>query len=155
MKKEIIIRCLIGAPIGLSISYLITVAFSLGVGDGNFYPVVPELIQMCGSEINAVLLQSIFSLLYGIVCGGASVIWNIESWGLLRMTFTHLALCSAAIFPIAYFMYWMPHNALGIFLYFSIFFVIYLFIWIWQYCSMRKKITQINRKVQENNSSPA
>lgn len=152
MKKKIIFCCLLGAPIGLSISYLITIVISMAMGDGNFYPVVPELIQTCENEINAVLLQSIFSLLFGSVCGGASVIWDMENWGLLRMTVTHLAVCSVATFPIAYFMYWMPHNMLGIFLYFAIFFAIYLFIWIWQYWAMRKKIAQINQKVQANNS---
>ena len=56
MKKKVILRCLIGAPIGLALSYLITVVISLAVADGNFYPVVPKLIQDCGNEINAVLL---------------------------------------------------------------------------------------------------
>ena len=106
MKKKVILRCLLGAPIGLALSYLITVVISLAVADGNFYPVVPELIQDCGSEINAVLLQMVCSLLYGAAWAGASVIWEMENWSLLRMTGTHLAVCSLATFPIAYSMRW-------------------------------------------------
>ena len=44
MKKKVIVRCLIGAPIGLALSTMITIAISLTVGDGRFYAVVPELI---------------------------------------------------------------------------------------------------------------
>ena len=54
MKKTVMIRCLIGASIGLTISTMITIAVSLAIGDGHFYAVVPELIEDCGTEINAV-----------------------------------------------------------------------------------------------------
>lgn len=80
MKKKVIIRCLIGAPIGLALSTIITIAISLTLGDGHYYAVVPELIADCGTEINAVLLQAICSLLYGAAGAGASLIWEIDDW---------------------------------------------------------------------------
>ena len=69
-------------------------------------------------------------------------------WSLLRMTATHLIVCSVFTFPIAYVMWWMPHEVKGILLYFAIFFVIYLIIWLSQYFSMKKKIEQMNKRVQ-------
>ncbi|MDE6893148.1 MAG: DUF3021 domain-containing protein [Lachnospiraceae bacterium] len=149
MKKTIILRSLLGAPIGLTISYLISVFTSLAMGDGNYYPVVLQLAETCGNEINAVLLQTVCALFVGAVFGGASVIWAIEEWSLMRMTLTHLIVCSAAMFPIAYLMQWMPHNSGGILRYFGIFFGVYLFIWASQYLSIKKKIEMINRKVKE------
>ena len=133
MRKKILLRCLIGAPIGLAISTLITIIISLTVGDGNYYPVVPELVSDCGNEMNAVLLQALLSLLYGAAWAGASVIWEMENWSILLQTVTHLVICSLATFPIAYFMRWMKHTASGILLYFGIFFAIYLIIWLSQY----------------------
>ena len=65
MKKRILCRALIGAPIGLAISTAITIFSSLIYGDGNYYPVVPALVEQCGNEINAVVAQMIASLLYG------------------------------------------------------------------------------------------
>ncbi|MGX8704280.1 MAG: DUF3021 family protein, partial [bacterium] len=65
MKKKILHRCLIGAPIGLAISTLITIMISLIVGDGRYYAVVPEAVSDFGTEINAVLAQAVFSMLYG------------------------------------------------------------------------------------------
>lgn len=151
MKKKIILRSLIGAPIGVTVSYLITVLISLTIADGNFYPVVPELTADCGSELNAVLLQTVFSLLYGAVWGGASVIWDMESWSLLRMTVTHLVICSTVTFPIAYLMRWMSHNIMGILLYFGIFVTVYALIWISQYQAIKRQIEQINHKMQDKN----
>lgn len=152
MRKKILLRCLIGAPIGLAISTLITIIISLTVGDGNYYPVVPELVSDCGDEMNAVLLQALLSLLYGAAWAGASVIWEMENWSILLQTVTHLVICSLATFPIAYFMRWMKHTASGILLYFGIFFAIYLIIWLSQYSSMKKRVEEINRKIHENNS---
>lgn len=151
MKKKLFIRCLIGAPIGLAVSTIITIIISLTVSDGKFYAVVPELITDCGSEINAVLLQAICSLLYGAAWAGASVIWENENWSILRQTVTHLIICSLATFPIAYFMRWMNHSVSGVLIYFGIFLGIYLIIWLSQYTSMKKRVEQMNRRVREKN----
>lgn len=153
MKKKFFLRCLIGAPIGLSISTVITIIISLFTGDGNFYPVAPGLIADCGNEINAVLLQALCSLLYGAAWAGASVIWEIDRWSILRQTVTHLIVCSLATLPIAYFMRWMNHSVTGVWSYFGIFFGIYLFIWLSQYSAMKKRVRQLNARVQGTNSS--
>lgn len=153
MKKTMLARCLLGAPLGLALSTLITIAISLSVGDGNYYPVVPELIADCGTELNAVLIQALVSLLYGAAWAGASLIWEKEEWGLLRQSLTHLAVCSLATFPIAYLMRWMQHSARGIALYFGCFFAIYALIWLWQYAAIKKRLRQINRFVQQKKQS--
>ncbi len=149
-KAKIVLSCFFGALLGLTISVVITIAISLILHDGKYYAVPPELISACGNEINAVIIQTILSLLYGAVWGGASWIWSIDHWSILRQTVTHLVICSAATFPVAYFAYWMPHNGRGILIYFGIFFVIYLIIWLSQYSSMKKLIQQINEKLNSN-----
>ena len=108
MKKELLKRMLFGAPIGLAISSIITIIISLTVGDGTYYAVVPELAREMGSEINAVVLQAVLSLVYGAAWAGASVVWDMERWSLLKMTLIHLLITSVASFPIAYFARWMP-----------------------------------------------
>ena len=64
-------------------------------------------------KINAVVAQMIASLLYGAVWAGASVIWEMDDWSLLRQTVTHLLAGSIATFPVAYLMYWMKHSIAG------------------------------------------
>ena len=148
MKKKVILRSLIGAPIGLSISFIITLIISVIINKGEYYPVMPKLTALCGNELNAVVIQTICSLIYGAAFGGASVIWDMENWNLLKQTVIHCLIISVSMLPIAYCMYWMPHNFWGIASYIFIFFFIYFFIWISQYFAMKKKIQAFNDKVK-------
>lgn len=149
MKKEILKRCLFGAPIGLAISTVITILISLFIGDGTFYAVVPAFARDMGSEINAVLLQAGLSMIYGVAWAGASVIWDAEKWSLLKMTLVHLLVTSVASFPIAYFARWMPHSTTGILLYIGIFIAIYIGVWLGQYGGMKKRIAAMNARLHE------
>ena len=89
MKKQILLRGMLGFPLGLAMGYLITIFISLTVSDGRYYPCVPELAAVMGNEINAVLLQAVLCGILGAGFGACSVIWQIESWGILnRLGFT-------------------------------------------------------------------
>ncbi len=146
--KKAGLRMLSGAPIGLAISTAITILTSLQIGNGEYYAVVPELVADCGSEINAVLLQALCSMLYGAAFAGASVIWDTD-WSLARMTVVHFLVCSSATFPIAWLMRWMEHSVGGVLKYFGIFVLIYLTIWISQYSRMKKSVAAMNQKVND------
>ncbi len=152
MKKKTFYRCLIGAPIGLAASTLIAIILSLIIGDGSFYAVVPELARDCGSELRAVLLQTICSFLYGAAWAGASVLWEMDRWSLLRQTLTHMIVCSLSTFPTAYFMRWMRHSVGGFLSYFGVFLGIYFVVWVWQYCIIKRRIRQIDGAVRKDPS---
>ena len=120
MKKKVIKRCLFGAPIGLLISHIILLITSIFLSvatkkyEGDFLPAPWSLIELCGSELNAVIIQTICSLIFGAAFGGASVIWEIENWSFLKQTVLHLIIISVSSLPIAYCMYWIPHTIRGI-----------------------------------------
>lgn len=147
LKKQFILRFLVGMPIGLLICYFITLFISIVVGDGNFYPVPTELTNLCKSQLNAVIVQTIAGMIYGGMCCGASIIWEVDSWSLTRQTVTHLIVISVISFPIAYVMRWMPQNIYGILIYCAIFFFIYFGIWLGTYCKIKAQIKQINSKI--------
>ena len=54
MKKQIIKRGLFGLPVGIAIGFVIPLLISAAVGDGNYYPVTPQLIETMGNELHAV-----------------------------------------------------------------------------------------------------
>lgn len=150
MKKQIIIRALAAAPVGLMISISISIGISIAIGDGVFYPIVPALATQFGSELNAVIVQFIVTLLYGAMFGASSVLWEVESWGLLRQTITHLGVVSICTLPVAYFLQWMERSVVGLMKYFGIFFAIYAIIWLSVMISIRIKLMRINRKLQNS-----
>ena len=45
MKKKVILRGLIGVPVGIAIGFIIVVGVSIGIGDGAYHPATPELID--------------------------------------------------------------------------------------------------------------
>lgn len=150
MKKETIVRIALGAPIGLTISYLITIVISLIIGDGNYHGVVPSLVEATGGELNAIIVQAVASLIYGAGWGGASVIFQRDDWSILRQTITHFLVTSLVTFPIAYFMHWMHHSLMGVVRYFGIFIVVYAIVWAALYSAAKRNVDQINAKVKQN-----
>ena len=155
MKKKVISRCLIGAPIGLFVCHLILIIISVFINlftlrKGEFFSAPPSLITLCGNELNAVIIQTICSLIMGAAFAGASVIWEVENWSLLKQTILHFLVISVSTLPIAYCMYWIPHTFRGIFIYIAIFFFIYFSVWIGRYFTMKKKIQAINDKIKSD-----
>ena len=148
MKKNLFLRCLLGAPIGLTISIFITLIVSIAIGDGSYHAVHPELVSDFGTELNAVLIQASVSMFFGAVFAGVSVIWDMP-WSLLRMTVTHFAVCSIVTLPIAYYMRWTERSLVGILMYFGTFVAIYAIIWVCSFLVIKRKLKAINQKVGE------
>jgi len=146
--KKAILRGLLGFPIGIFMGYTITLLISIVEGSGMFYPVVPQLTVVTGNEINAVMLQYLLSGVLGFAFAVGSAIFEVEKWGITKQMVSHFVICTTAMFPIAYFCYWMEHTIWGILYYILMFASMYLVIGIIQYQSWKKKIKLINGKLQ-------
>ena len=144
MKRKIVLRSLLGFPLGLVIGYMITIIISLIFADGYYSPCVPELITTMGSEINAVLLQAFLLGVLGSGFAAASVIWEIEDWGLVKQTGIYFLIVSVIMMPIAFVTHWMEHSMKGILSYFGIFFIIFVAIWIIQYAIAKHNVKKMN-----------
>lgn len=150
MKKKIWLRGLLGFPLGIAVGHVISLIISLGWGEGAFLPCVPELIRWMGSEAGAVAFQTALCGLLGAVCGGASVIWEMENWSIVQQTGIYFAVLSAGMLPIAYLTHWMEHTAAGILSYFLIFLLIFAGMWLLQYGIWRIKIKKLNHCLEHN-----
>ena len=140
MKKQIILRSILGFPIGITIGYLITVFISLKWGNGYYISCVPKLISIMGNEINAVILQTILCGLLGIGFAASSIIWKIENWSIVKQTAIYFSIVSLIMLPIAYFTYWMEHSISGFLQYFGIFVLIFIIVWIIQFSIGKRNI---------------
>lgn len=147
MKKEMWSRTVLGMVIGIAISQIIALGISYAVGGTEYEPCVPELTAAVGSELTAVLVQTLLSVALGALCGAASVIWNIESWSLVRQTGTYFAILLAGMIVVGYFAYWMPRDLSGVLRYVLIFAVIFAFIWIVEYVIGRRRVRELNEEL--------
>lgn len=149
MKKKIILRGILGIPIGITIGYLITIFISLGLANGYYSPCVPELISMMGSEIRAVIVQSVFGGILGAGFAASSVIWEIDHWSLVKQTGIYFAIASLLMLPIAYLAYWMEHSVVGFLSYFGIFILIFAMIWAIQFAIGKYNVKKMNEKLYQ------
>lgn len=147
MKKEIIKRGLHGIPLGIAISYVISIVMSFIVGEGQFYTVALPLINRFGSEVNAVVIQTIFSAIVGSTFSMASVIWEMDDWSIAKQTGIYFGMTSLIFLPISYLMHWMERSIIGFAIYFAVFLTIFLITWVVQYLFWRNRINQINERL--------
>lgn len=147
MKKKVILRGLFGLPVGIAIGFVITLLISICIGDGAFYPVTPELIQMMGNQLNAVILQTILCAILGVGFAMASVIWEIDSWSLAKQSGVYFLVISVVMLPIAYFANWMKHSIAGVLSYVGIFVMFFAAVWISQYLLWKRRIKKMNARI--------
>ena len=149
MKKKILLRSMIGFPLGIAIGYIITIFISLVMGNGYYSPCVPELTDLMDKEINAVILQAVLCGFLGAGYAASSVIWEIEHWGIVKQTGIYFSIISVIMLPIAYFAYWMEHSVVGFLIYFGIFALIFVVIWIIQFGIGRYNVRKMNEKLSQ------
>ena len=146
-----ILRGIFGFPIGITIGYIITILVSVHIGDGLFHPINIELIKMMGNELNAVILQTFLCGIMGTGFAMASVIWEIDSWNIVKQSATYFAIACIIMFPISYIANWMDHSVTGILSYAGIFTAIFVFTWLIQYCLWKNKVKKINEVIKQRN----
>lgn len=149
MKKKIIMRGLLGLPTGIAIGVVITLISSAFIGNGSFYSVTPELTAAMGSELNAVVLQTVLCAIIGAGFASASVIWEIDSWSLSMQSGVYFLIISVIMLPIAYVTNWMKHSVIGFLSYAGIFTAIFIVVWLSQYILWRRKIKKMNALVRK------
>ena len=110
-------------------------------------------MEAVGNELNAVILQTALCGIMGSGFAMASVIWEIDSWSLVKQSGIYFAIACAVMLPIAYIANWMQHSVSGVLSYIGIFIAIFVFVWLAQYFAWKSKIKKMNDKVQNNSDA--
>lgn len=82
-----------------------------------------------------------------IILTASSVIWEMDSWSIVKQTGIYFSIISVVMLPIAYFAYWMEHSVGGFLIYFGIFAFIFVVIWIIQFGIGRYNVRKMNEKL--------
>jgi len=147
--KKAMLRGILGFPLGIFLAVTITMLISIIKGTGQYYSVVPELINRTHNEVNAFVLQYILSGLLGFAFAAGSAVFEVEDWSITKQTVIHFFISTIAMFPIAYTCRWMDNSVGGIATYISVFILTYAIVWVVQYSVWKKKIKEINGKLQQ------
>ena len=143
MLKKTLKMAGIGFLIGMVIGNLI--AFLTGNSDtGGVTFASSQLLDMAGgSGTTAMLLQSLFSGLYGAVCFAGMSFYEIERMPLALATALHCALIVLLFIPIALLLGWV--NDIGTLLIISgMQLVGFFIIWLIMYFGYKKQIRELN-----------
>lgn len=145
--KKIVSRVLYSFPIGISCSVGISLLLSFIFGEGKYYPFAASLVFFTGSEVKAMLLQTMLSGILGSVFGGMSFIWEIERWSILKQTAVYFLSVSIPMMGISYLLYWMEHSLNGFLLYFLIFVMVFFVVWLFNFAIYWFKVRGINEEL--------
>lgn len=149
MKKKILQYCLFGAPAGVTVNVLFTLWGSWLRGDGGYHFTTGHMVQVYGSELNAVAATCVGAMVIGMIWAAASLIYLDTDWSLLKQTVVHCAVCVVPSLLIAYAMHWMPRNWDGLIQYAVVFGVMYALNWTVQYAGMKKRVRRMNEKLRK------
>lgn len=141
-------RGLFGLPAGIAFGFIITIIISACIGKGIYYPVKPSLIEVAGSELNAVILQTVLCGIMGAGFAMASVIWKLDSWSLAKQSGIYFLIACVITLPVAYIANWMEHSVVGFLSYAGVFTAIFIAVWFIQYLAWKQKIKKINARVK-------
>ena len=147
MRRKILNCCLFGAPAGLTLQVMLTVLLSYLRGDGAYNRVSYYLLQIYGNELNAMTAQYLSAMVIGMIWSTASLIYRETDWSLLKQMVIHFLVCVTPSLVIAYIMRWMIPTLDGFLGHLGWFLAIYLAIWAVQYNRVKKRIVQMNAKL--------
>lgn len=140
-KKEAFKRILFGVPLGIAIGATITLIISVimqGGAGGGYYSSMEYYVR--GYFISAFI---------GAVFGGASVIWDIEKWSLLKQTITYFVITIITHLGSALAAKWIPFDIWAILMYVGIYIVLFAIIFVIVYSVQKRRVEEVNKALSE------
>ena len=147
--KRVLMRFLIGASTGILLGYLVNLIISLGVGKGEYEPAMPQLVAYCGTELRAVLVQTLLTALIGVGFAEAGFLFLIDRWSFLKQCVVHFFATMAFYLPFAL-LCWFPVRWESIGGILCSILATYSITYLINYRICQKDVEQINRMVQQN-----
>lgn len=148
MKKKLLLRAGIGFLSGIALGILIAVLSTAG-GTVRLYSDL--LRERTGSAAAAVLLNFLFSGLYGAICMGGTVVYDLDEWPLLRASLVHYLLCLLPYLPISLLLGWHT-GIVELLIVIGIMTVVYFIIWLIMFLRYRAEVRELNEINRRRNA---
>lgn len=119
-----------------------------GLAHGNELSLPDALLKATGGEASALLAHMLISGVYGIIPMAGVVIYDIDSWGLLKQAVVHYLSYTVAFVVIARVAGWFESPA-DLALTAGIFLVCHCIIWLIMYLRCKAETEQLNALLQQ------
>ena len=149
MLRRTLKQAAIGFLIGIVIGNLIAVLTGRADTEGVTFASKKLLDMSGGNGVFAMLLQSVFSGLYGAICFAGMSLYDIERLPLAVATALHCALIILPFVPISLLLGWV-NNIIEILIMALVQLVCFFIIWLILYSVYKKQVRELN-ELQEKN----
>lgn len=151
MLAKTLKRMGIGFLIGVVVGDLIAVLTGTSSTDGLAFTSKQLLDMAGGNAVVAMILQSLFSGIYGALCFAGISFYDIERWPLSLATASHCALIILPFIPIALLLGWF-NSVISILIMSSMQLVAFFIIWLIMYFGFKKQVRELNELQSKLNS---
>ena len=149
IKKKLILHISIGFIIGALVGILIPMISSLAsTGDFSEFMEYALLTAKIG-KAGAIIVQLIISGLFGCVCVGGMLLYEIEKWSLALATFVHYISIMAVFTAASFGLGWFSESLIAYFIAVSCETVGFAIIWIIMYSQWKKTVKEINEDLEK------
>ncbi|MBP5604960.1 MAG: DUF3021 domain-containing protein [Ruminiclostridium sp.] len=106
MLMKTLKRAGLGFLLGMAVGNVIAFISGLSsTGEVQFMSV--KLIELCGGEPLAFLIQTLLSGLIGLSGFAGMTLYDLEKWSMVACMGTHFTICMLTFLPCAYLLYWI------------------------------------------------
>ena len=135
-KKQFILLTVIGAVMGIAIWLIMLLANN------------PKALSDCSHSPGIIILNVILSAVFGALCMGGAVVYDIEEWSILRATFTHFVIVFASFNVVGLSLKWFSFGSIEYWIIHAVMIVAYILIWLIQYLIFKRKVNELNRELE-------
>ncbi|MCR5282862.1 MAG: DUF3021 domain-containing protein [Lachnospiraceae bacterium] len=143
LKQRFLLKASIGFAAGVVVDLIIHAAYIIS---GNSFLLAGSMDKTTALRF---LLELFLAGVLGVVGNGGSVIYEIESWSILKATGTHFILAYGTFLAIGTINGWLtpgftPENIIVA----GIVFAVYVMIWLIQYLVYKREVRDINNGIR-------
>ena len=131
---------------------LVVIAMSFASGGSLVLP--KTLLALTGSEAGALLAQMLLSGAYGAIPMAGTVLYELDSWSMLKQAVVHYATYMAAFLVIGLSVGWIDPTPADIGLVAGIFAICHTIIWLIMYARYKSEVAQLNELIVSHSATP-
>ncbi len=146
MKRKIVKRLVLGFILGVTICYSISFIIFLCQKEIR---VLSSMLENNLGIIFGNIVQILVTGIFGMICFGGTLFYDIESWGLFRATLCHYLGIVIGYFIASFALGWYPFTWFSVLFIFCFMTIGFFIIWAIIYFRYKKEIKELNENLEK------